>query len=155
MYTKHSQIYINVSNWLIRDEKVMRHFLKMQAGSYGGEFRKFCDFEFLPKIRRTGTHNPRTNFTSVSVRVLVVGSCLYVSCSYQTTVVAAVVLKMSYRYYVTCHVSRVQTSLSCAPALTVGNQPLERNVDIVFLFATDAVTADLTVLDSVQIHLLY
>lgn len=53
------------------------------------------------------------------------------------------------------HVSRVQTSLSCAPALTVGNQPLERNVDIVFLLATDAVTADLTVLDRVQIHLLY
>ena len=53
------------------------------------------------------------------------------------------------------HVSRVQTSLSCAPALTVGNQPLERNVDIVFLLAADAVTADLTVLDRVQIHLLY
>ena len=76
--------------------------------------------------------------------------------------VTDVVLKMSYRYSVTlrqvsvtCHVSRVQTSLSCAPALTVGNQPLERNVDIVFLLATDAVTADLTVLDRVQIHLLY
>ena len=68
--------------------------------------------------------------------------------------VTDVVLKMSYRYSVS-HVSRVQTSLSCAPALTVGNQPLERNVDIVFLLATDAVTADLTVLDRVQIHLLY
>lgn len=64
-------------------------------------------------------------------------------------------VKMSYRYSVTCHVSRVLSSLRCAPALTVGNQPLERDVDIVFLLATDAVTADLTVLDRVQIHLLY
>ena len=45
--------------------------------------------------------------------------------------------------------SRVTTSLSCAPALTVGNQPLQRDVDVVFLLATDAVTADLTVLDCV------
>lgn len=121
----------------------------------GANFLNFVTLSSCQRYvgRRTGTHNPRTNFTSV--RVLVVGSCFYVSCSYQTTVVAAVVLKMSYRYYVTCHVSRVQNSLSCAPALTVGNQPLERNVDIVFLFATDAVTADLTVLDCVQIHLLY
>ena len=50
---------------------------------------------------------------------------------------------------------RVTTSLRGAPALTVGDEPLERDVNVVFLLAADAVTADLTVLDRVQVHLLY
>ena len=42
-----------------------------------------------------------------------------------------------------------------APALAVGDEPLQRDVDVVLLLAADAVAADLAVLDSVQVHPVY
>lgn len=36
----------------------------------------------------------------------------------------------------------------------MGYKPLQRDVNVVFLFARDGVAADLPVLDGVQVHLL-